>query len=161
MGAKNHAVVLPDANVEATVAALTGAAFGAAGQRCMAISAAVFVGGMGPYRQALADKAAGLRVAAGWEAGADLGPVISPQAKARIEGLIESGIRQVLFLLVLPRFCGGSLPGQPRQTAQAAQRHSRPARLLPRRCRARGATWTGAASRCPASHTATGWDPRC
>jgi malonate-semialdehyde dehydrogenase (acetylating)/methylmalonate-semialdehyde dehydrogenase len=62
MGAKNHAVVLPDANVEATVAALTGAAFGAAGQRCMAISAAVFVGGMGPYRAALLEKAKGLKV---------------------------------------------------------------------------------------------------
>ena len=47
LGAKNHAVVLPDANFEATVNALTGAAFGAAGQRCMAISAAVFVGGIG------------------------------------------------------------------------------------------------------------------
>ncbi len=50
MGAKNHAVVLPDAHREATVAALTGAAFGAAGQRCMAISAAVFVGGVAPWR---------------------------------------------------------------------------------------------------------------
>ena len=46
-GAKNHAVVLPDAFTEATASALTGAAFGAAGQRCMAISAAVFVGGIG------------------------------------------------------------------------------------------------------------------
>ena len=50
MGAKNHAVVMPDAHREATVAALTGAAFGAAGQRCMAISAAIFVGGVAPWR---------------------------------------------------------------------------------------------------------------
>ena len=50
MGAKNHAVVLPDAHREATVSALTGAAFGAAGQRCMAISAAIFVGGFAPWR---------------------------------------------------------------------------------------------------------------
>ena len=50
MGAKNHAVILPDAHREATVAALTGAAFGAAGQRCMAISAAIFVGGFAPWR---------------------------------------------------------------------------------------------------------------
>ena len=62
MGAKNHAVVLPDADVEVTVAALTGAAFGAAGQRCMAISAAVFVGGVGPYREALLQKAKSLKV---------------------------------------------------------------------------------------------------
>lgn len=94
MGAKNHAVVMPDANPEATVAALTGAAFGAAGQRCMAISAAVFVGGMGRYRQALVDKAKSLKLNAGWEAGADLGPVISPEAKQRIERLIASGIQQ-------------------------------------------------------------------
>ena len=60
-GAKNHAVVLPDANFDATVNALTGAAFGAAGQRCMAISAAVFVGGVGRYAEALADKARGLK----------------------------------------------------------------------------------------------------
>lgn len=61
MGAKNHAVIMPDAPLESTVAALTGAAFGAAGQRCMAISAAVFVGGMGRYRQALVDKAKSLK----------------------------------------------------------------------------------------------------
>lgn len=94
MGAKNHAVVMPDANVEATTSALVGAAFGAAGQRCMAISAAVFVGGMGPYRDALIEKAKSLKVSAGWEAGADVGPVISPQAKQRIERLIESGVKQ-------------------------------------------------------------------
>ena len=47
MGAKNHAVIMPDANPEATASALVGACFGAAGQRCMAISAAVFVGGIG------------------------------------------------------------------------------------------------------------------
>jgi acyl-CoA reductase-like NAD-dependent aldehyde dehydrogenase len=64
MGAKNHAVVLPDANMDATVNALTGAAFGAAGQRCMAISAAVFVGrgSTERYRQALVDKAKSLKV---------------------------------------------------------------------------------------------------
>ena len=64
MGAKNHAVVLPDANLDATVSALTGAAFGAAGQRCMAISAAVFVGrgSTERYRQALVDKAQSLKV---------------------------------------------------------------------------------------------------
>lgn len=135
MGAKNHAVIMPDAPLDATVSALAGAAFGAAGQRCMAISAAVFVGGTGPYRQALVDKAKSLKVgvggersmcvaaasaprepatagrpappaslppppphaqvSAGWEAGADIGPVISPEAKQRIERLIAGGIREV------------------------------------------------------------------
>jgi malonate-semialdehyde dehydrogenase (acetylating)/methylmalonate-semialdehyde dehydrogenase len=62
MGAKNHAVIMPDADLDTTVAALTGAAFGAAGQRCMAISAAVFVGGVGRYKEALVAAAKGLKV---------------------------------------------------------------------------------------------------
>ena len=65
LGAKNHAVIMPDANREATVNALAGAAFGAAGQRCMAISAAVFVGGIGPWKDALVAKAASLKVRPG------------------------------------------------------------------------------------------------
>ena len=93
-GAKNHAVVMPDADFESTVSALTGAAFGAAGQRCMAISVAVFVGGMGRYKDALVEKARGLKVTAGWEAGADVGPVISKQARERIEALIQGGADQ-------------------------------------------------------------------
>ncbi|KAL4448257.1 hypothetical protein ABPG75_005476 [Micractinium tetrahymenae] len=94
MGAKNHAVIMPDADVDAVTSALAGAAFGAAGQRCMAISAAVFVGGMERYRQALVDKARSLKVNAGHEPGADLGPVISPESKQRIERLIASGIQE-------------------------------------------------------------------
>jgi malonate-semialdehyde dehydrogenase (acetylating)/methylmalonate-semialdehyde dehydrogenase len=94
MGAKNHAVILPDANPEATASALIGAAFGAAGQRCMAISAAVFVGGMGKYKDALIEKAKQLNVTAGDEEGCDVGPVISKDAKARVERLIESGVKQ-------------------------------------------------------------------
>ena len=95
MGAKNHAVIMPDANPEATASALIGAAFGAAGQRCMAISAAVFVGGMGKYKDALIEKAKQLNVNAGDEQGCDVGPVISKDAKARVERLIESGVKQV------------------------------------------------------------------
>lgn len=64
MGAKNHAVVMPDADVDATVKAIAGAAFGAAGQRCMAISAAVFVGGFERWRQPLLDAARSLKVGA-------------------------------------------------------------------------------------------------
>lgn len=62
MGAKNHAVVMPDANFEATTSALVGAAFGAAGQRCMAISAVIFVGGIGKWKNALMEKAKALKV---------------------------------------------------------------------------------------------------
>ncbi len=66
MGAKNHAVIMPDADVDSTVKALTGAAFGAAGQRCMAISAAVFVGGFERWRQPLLDAAKTLKVRLSW-----------------------------------------------------------------------------------------------
>lgn len=62
MGAKNHAVVLPDADEDATVKALTGASFGAAGQRCMAISAVVFVGGFERWREPLLAAAKTLKV---------------------------------------------------------------------------------------------------
>lgn len=73
MGAKNHAVVMPDADVDAVASALAGAAFGAAGQRCMAISAAVFVGEgtWERFRDALKAKGAGLKVGQcswGWRA---------------------------------------------------------------------------------------------
>ncbi|MDR1076419.1 MAG: CoA-acylating methylmalonate-semialdehyde dehydrogenase [Xanthomonadaceae bacterium] len=94
MGAKNHAVVLADANKEQTLNNLVGAAFGAAGQRCMAACAAVFVGAAQEWIPDLVAKAKTLKISAGVEAGADLGPVISRGAKARIESLIESGVRE-------------------------------------------------------------------
>jgi acyl-CoA reductase-like NAD-dependent aldehyde dehydrogenase len=62
LGAKNHAVVMPDADVDATVKALTGAGFGAAGQRCMAVSAVVFVGGLDRWKEPLLDAAESLKV---------------------------------------------------------------------------------------------------
>jgi len=94
-GAKNHAVIMPDANPEATASALVGASMGAAGQRCMAISAAVFVGGIGKYKEVLISKAKNLKVSAGHEPGTDVGPVITRESKKRVEDLIESGIKQV------------------------------------------------------------------
>ena len=93
MGAKNHAVVMPDADPDATMNALVGAAFGAAGQRCMAISTAVFVGDAKRWEQGLKDKGVKLKVTGGTELGADLGPVISKQAKERICSLVESGAK--------------------------------------------------------------------
>ncbi len=100
-GAKNHAVIMPDANPEATASALIGASMGAAGQRCMAISAAVFVGGIGKYKDALISKAKKLKVSAGHEPGTDVGPVITVESKKRVEDLIESGVQQVCCPLVL------------------------------------------------------------
>lgn len=94
MGAKNHAVVLPDANKEQTLNAMAGAAFGAAGQRCMAASTAVLVGAAKTWIPDLVAKAKTLKVNAGTEAGTDVGPVISCAARARVEALIASGIEQ-------------------------------------------------------------------
>jgi malonate-semialdehyde dehydrogenase (acetylating)/methylmalonate-semialdehyde dehydrogenase len=94
MGAKNHAVVLPDANKEQSLNALVGAGFGAAGQRCMATSVAVLVGDANKWIPDIVAKAKSLKVNGGTEAGADLGPVISKNAKQRIETLIEKGVKE-------------------------------------------------------------------
>lgn len=93
MGAKNHAVVLPDAHKEQTLNALAGASFGAAGQRCMATSVAVLVGEAQQWIPELVEKAKALRVGDGRD-NLDLGPVISCAAKDRIEALIASGVQE-------------------------------------------------------------------
>jgi malonate-semialdehyde dehydrogenase (acetylating)/methylmalonate-semialdehyde dehydrogenase len=94
MGAKNHAVVLPDANREQTLNALAGAGFGAAGQRCMATSVVVFVGASKDWLPELVERARGLSVNGGTEANTDVGPVVSRSAKERILGLIEAGVKE-------------------------------------------------------------------
>ena len=95
LGAKNHMVVMPDADVDAVVNALAGSAFGAAGQRCMAVSVVVFVGGMGrEVREKLVEKARGLKVGPGWEAGTQVGPLISKDSKARVLRLIENAKKE-------------------------------------------------------------------
>ncbi|MCP1454094.1 CoA-acylating methylmalonate-semialdehyde dehydrogenase [Pseudomonas kilonensis] len=109
MGAKNHAVVLPDANREQTLNALVGAGFGAAGQRCMATSAVVLVGAAKQWLPELKALAQKLKVNAGSEPGTDVGPVISKRAKARILELIESGVQQGAKLELDGR--GISVPG--------------------------------------------------
>lgn len=94
MGAKNHAVVLPDANRVQTLNALVGAGFGAAGQRCMATSVVVLVGAARQWLPELKALAQKLKVNAGSEQGTDVGPVISRRAKQRILELIDSGVQQ-------------------------------------------------------------------
>ncbi|WP_019939947.1 CoA-acylating methylmalonate-semialdehyde dehydrogenase [Bordetella sp. FB-8] len=94
MGAKNHAVVLPDANREQAINALVGAGFGAAGQRCMATSVVVMVGSSKDWLPELVEKAKKLKVNAGHEPNTDVGPLISRTAKSRVLGLIESGVKQ-------------------------------------------------------------------
>lgn len=100
MGAKNHVVVMPDANKEQTLNALVGAAFGAAGQRCMALSVAVMVGETKTWVNDLVEKTKMLNVNAGHEPNTDVGPVISQKAKARVIDLINSGIEQGAELLL-------------------------------------------------------------
>ena len=94
MGAKNHAVVMPDAPREQTLANLVGAAFGAAGQRCMAVSVVVLVGEANSWVPDLVTKARSLKVGAGHEHGTDVGPLISCQALDRVSGLIERGLSE-------------------------------------------------------------------
>ena len=77
MGAKNHAIVLPDANKEQTLNNLAGAAFGAAGQRCMALSVVILVGEAQGWLPDLVAKAETLKVGGGMESGTDVGPLIS------------------------------------------------------------------------------------
>lgn len=94
LGAKNHGVILPDANKERALNQIAGAAFGAAGQRCMALSTAIFVGESRNWIPELVERAKKLKVNAGHVAGTDIGPVISPAAKQRIEYLVESGVKE-------------------------------------------------------------------
>jgi malonate-semialdehyde dehydrogenase (acetylating)/methylmalonate-semialdehyde dehydrogenase len=94
MGAKNHAVVMPDANKEQSLNSLVGATFGAAGQRCMATSVTVLVGEARKWIPDIVAKAKTLKVNAGVEKGADLGPVVSKNAKNRVLGLVEDGIKE-------------------------------------------------------------------
>ncbi|KAK0515743.1 hypothetical protein JMJ35_001777 [Cladonia borealis] len=100
LGAKNHAAVLPDCNKNHALNSIAGAAFGAAGQRCMALSALVMVGETESWLPDIADRAKKLNVNGGFEEGADLGPLISPQSKERIEGIIASAEEEGATILL-------------------------------------------------------------
>jgi malonate-semialdehyde dehydrogenase (acetylating)/methylmalonate-semialdehyde dehydrogenase len=92
-GAKNPVVVLPDADLEMTTRAVAESAFGCAGQRCLATSVAIAVGGARrSFTEAICEAAASRRVGNGLDAGVEMGPVISPQSKERIEQLIGVGL---------------------------------------------------------------------
>jgi len=100
LGAKNHAVILPDADPKSVVNQLVGASVGAAGQRCMAISVAIFVGSSKELIPKIAEEAAKLKVGPGADSSSDIGPVISRAAKERIEGLIQAGVDDGAELLL-------------------------------------------------------------
>ncbi|MEZ5828122.1 MAG: CoA-acylating methylmalonate-semialdehyde dehydrogenase [Hyphomicrobiales bacterium] len=121
-GAKNHMIVMPDADMDQAVDALMGAGFGSAGERCMAISVAVPVGEETADRlvEALAPKIRTMKVGPATDPDSEMGPVITADAKTRIESLIGQGVKEGADLVVDGRgldlqgyergyFLGGSL----------------------------------------------------
>ncbi|MDN4501348.1 CoA-acylating methylmalonate-semialdehyde dehydrogenase [Alteromonadaceae bacterium BrNp21-10] len=99
-GAKNHSVIMPDANKSQVISNLVGASVGAAGQRCMAISVAVFVGSAKEWIEELAAEIAKVKPGLWDDEDAGFGPLISPQAKARVLSLIAEGKQQGAECLV-------------------------------------------------------------
>jgi len=105
MGAKNHCVIMPDANKSQAINNLLGSAFGAAGQRCMANSVTVLVGDAKNWIDEIVEKSAALKVGPGTDRSADLGPLVNKNAKARALSLIDSGVAQGAKLLLDGRKC--------------------------------------------------------
>jgi len=100
-GAKNHVIVLPDADMTSTTQIISDSAFGCAGQRCLAVSVAVTVGeAQKTFRDSITDTAASLRVGNGLDAQVQMGPVITPQSKSRVENLIGVGAKLGAKVLV-------------------------------------------------------------
>jgi malonate-semialdehyde dehydrogenase (acetylating)/methylmalonate-semialdehyde dehydrogenase len=100
-GAKNHMVIMPDADMDAAADALVSAAYGSAGQRCMAISASVTVGDAAdPLIERVAERIGKLKIGPGHDRTNDMGPVINPAARDRILQYIDEGTRQGARLVV-------------------------------------------------------------
>ena len=94
-GAKNHVIVLPDADMQMATQIITDSAFGCAGQRCLAVSVAVTVGeAQKTFRDSITQAASNLKVGNGLEDGIHMGPVITPHSKARVEALIATGEKE-------------------------------------------------------------------
>ena len=100
LGAKNHAVVVPDCEKDQAIPAIIGAAFGAAGQRCMALTTLLMVGSTEAWLADLVAQARKLKVDGGFEADVDLGPVISRSSKDRIEDVIASAEHEGAHILL-------------------------------------------------------------
>ncbi|HVK94635.1 MAG TPA: CoA-acylating methylmalonate-semialdehyde dehydrogenase [Noviherbaspirillum sp.] len=109
-GAKNHLVVMPDADLDQAVDALIGAAYGSAGERCMAISVAVAVGGVADKLiEALIPRVKALKVKNGMESDAEMGPLVTAQHRQKVADYIESGVQEGAKLLIDGR--GLTVPG--------------------------------------------------
>jgi malonate-semialdehyde dehydrogenase (acetylating)/methylmalonate-semialdehyde dehydrogenase len=100
-GAKNHVIVLPDADMESTTKIVNDSAFGCAGQRCLAVSVALTVGdAKKTFSEAIVETASKLRTGNGLDSGIQMGPVITPESKSRIESLISIGEKQAERVLL-------------------------------------------------------------
>ncbi len=111
-GAKNHMVVMPDADLEQAVDALIGSAYGSAGERCMAISVAVLVGDVGEkIMPKLIERTRNLKVLEGENLAAEMGPIVTEAARQRIRGYIEAGVAEGARLLVDGRQFDGTQAG--------------------------------------------------
>jgi malonate-semialdehyde dehydrogenase (acetylating)/methylmalonate-semialdehyde dehydrogenase len=110
-GAKNHAVVLPDADLEFTADALIGAAYGSAGERCMAISAVVAVGDAAdPLVALIGKKARAIRIGPGDADGMDMGPLVTREHRDKVAGYVDTGVKEGAKLVVDGR--GFKVPGR-------------------------------------------------
>jgi malonate-semialdehyde dehydrogenase (acetylating)/methylmalonate-semialdehyde dehydrogenase len=111
-GAKNHMVVMPDADLDQVVDALIGSAYGSAGERCMAISVAVLVGDVGDkIMPKLIERTQQLKVLDGMNLAAEMGPIVTDAARQRISGYIEAGVKEGAKLLVDGRGFAGQRAG--------------------------------------------------
>ena len=101
-GAKNHMIVMPDADMDQTVDALIGAGYGSAGERCMAVSVAVPVGQQTADRlvEALIPRVEALKVGPSTDPSADYGPLVTPQALERVRGYVDLGVEEGASLVV-------------------------------------------------------------
>ena len=94
-GAKNHLVVMPDADLPKTVDAIIGSAFGAAGERCLAGSVLVAVGDVAdPLLKLLTEKVGAMKIGDGAQAGVEMGPLVTKEHKAKVQGYIEKGVAE-------------------------------------------------------------------
>src|SRR2546430_3802745 len=100
-GAKNHVIVLPDADMNMATQIISDSAFGCAGQRCLAVSVAITVGeAQKTFRDSITEAASSLKVGNGLDQGVQMGPVITRQSKSRVESLIDVGTREGAKLLL-------------------------------------------------------------
>lgn len=94
-GAKNHVIVLPDADMQMATQIISDSAFGCAGQRCLAVSVAVTVGeAQGEFRNHITNAARNLKVGYGLDPGVQMGPVVNRESRARVESLVEVGVKE-------------------------------------------------------------------